>query len=78
MFWRDVCNHSFYGHTDRRCIYCQGDMKKANEHDKKIRHDERKKVREIIETKIKNDPENPVLLTGLKYVLVILSHLNTE
>ena len=29
-------------------------------------------IREIIETKLKNDPNNPVLLAGLTYVLVVL------
>lgn len=42
------------------------------------RQEERKEVVEIIETKLKNDPHNPVLIAGLEYVLTILSSLQNK
>jgi len=38
------------------------------------REKERNELKEIIETKLKNDPRNPVLVAGLEYVLTILTN----
>jgi len=38
-----------------------------------VREKERNELKEIIETKLKNDPNNPVLIAGLEYVLTILT-----
>ena len=35
-------------------------------------------VREMIETKLRNDPNNPVLLAGLEYALVVLKNIESQ
>ena len=37
-----------------------------------------REVREMIETKLRNDPNNPVLLAGLEYALVVLKNIESQ
>jgi len=57
------------------CKNCGLTQEMIDSFKKVVREETRNELREIIETKLKNDPNNPVLVAGLEYVLVVLSNL---